>query len=106
VHKLILSEPAGQPFSRRGGIVANDNLRIIYAMRVFVLALDGVFDTGLTVLLDALGLANKFAAQQMGGTLSFQVSIVGGATLGTLLRQRLGTGSARASRRSPLTVLT
>jgi hypothetical protein len=39
-------------------------------MRVFVLALDGVFDTGLTVLLDALGLANKFAAQQMGGTLS------------------------------------
>ncbi len=46
-------------------------------MRVFVLALDGLFDTGLTVLLDALGLANKFAAQQMGGVLSFQVSIVG-----------------------------
>ncbi|CAB3647022.1 HTH-type transcriptional activator RhaS [Paraburkholderia sediminicola] len=46
-------------------------------MRIFILALDGVFDTGLTVLLDALGLANKFAAAQMGGALSFEVSIVG-----------------------------
>ena len=64
MHKLILGEPAGRerqgfdrrlgffgrgknrPFSRRGGIVANDNFRIIYAMRVFVLALDGVFGTG------------------------------------------------------------
>lgn len=46
-------------------------------MKIFVLALDGVFDTGLTVLLDALGLANRFAAAQMGGALSFEVSIVG-----------------------------
>jgi len=46
-------------------------------MRIFVFALDGVFDTGLTVLLDALGLANKFAAVHLGGTLSFEVSIVG-----------------------------
>ncbi|CAB3790572.1 GlxA family transcriptional regulator [Paraburkholderia caffeinilytica] len=46
-------------------------------MRILILALDGVFDTGLTVLLDALGLANRFAAAQMGGTLSFEVSIVG-----------------------------
>lgn len=46
-------------------------------MRILVLALDGVFDTGLTVLLDALGLSNKFAAHQMGGALSFEVSIVG-----------------------------
>jgi len=46
-------------------------------MRIFLLALDGVFDTGLTVLLDALGLAHKFAAQQMGGSLTFDVTIVG-----------------------------
>ncbi|WP_158901740.1 GlxA family transcriptional regulator [Burkholderia sp. L27(2015)] len=46
-------------------------------MRIFVLVLEGVFDTGLTVLLDALGLANKFAAVQTGGALSFEVSIVG-----------------------------
>lgn len=46
-------------------------------MKIFILALDGVFDTGLTVLLDALGLANRFAAAQMGGALSFEVSIVG-----------------------------
>src|ERR1700761_5775909 len=47
------------------GTVANGNFKVDYVMRIFVLALDGVFDTGLTVLLDALGLANKFAAQQM-----------------------------------------
>ncbi|HEY4065808.1 MAG TPA: helix-turn-helix domain-containing protein [Burkholderiaceae bacterium] len=46
-------------------------------MKIIVFALDGVFDSGLTVLLDALGLANKFAAGQKGGSLSFEVSIVG-----------------------------
>ena len=46
-------------------------------MHISLLALDGVFDTGLTVILDALGLAHKFAAQQMGGSLTFDVSIVG-----------------------------
>jgi transcriptional regulator GlxA family with amidase domain len=46
-------------------------------MRIAVLALEGLFDTGLAVVLDALALANKFAAQTMGGALSFDVSIVG-----------------------------
>lgn len=46
-------------------------------MRLFLLALDGVFDTGYTVLLDALSLANKFAAQQRGGTPPFEVWTVG-----------------------------
>jgi len=41
-------------------------------MRIIVLALDGLFDTGLTVVLDALGLANKFAAHK-----HFDLSIVG-----------------------------
>jgi len=42
-----------------------------------VLALDGLFDTGLTVILDALTLANKFSARQMGGTPHFDLSIIG-----------------------------
>ncbi|MFM0000594.1 helix-turn-helix domain-containing protein [Paraburkholderia dipogonis] len=46
-------------------------------MRISILALDGLFDTGLTVLLDAFTLANKFSALQMGGTPYFDVSIVG-----------------------------
>ena len=58
-------------------MVANDNFRVIYAMRISVLALEGLFDTGLTVALDAFALANKFSAQQMGGTPNFDVSIVG-----------------------------
>lgn len=45
-------------------------------MRTVVIALDGVFDTGLTVLLDALGLANKFAISQ-GSMAPFDVSVVG-----------------------------
>jgi transcriptional regulator GlxA family with amidase domain len=46
-------------------------------MRVSILALDGLFDTGLTVALDAFSIANKFSALQMGGTPRFDVSIVG-----------------------------
>jgi transcriptional regulator GlxA family with amidase domain len=46
-------------------------------MRIFVLALDELFDTGLTVTLDAFAIANRFSARQMGGTPHFEVSIVG-----------------------------
>jgi transcriptional regulator GlxA family with amidase domain len=46
-------------------------------MRISVLALEGLFDTGLTVVLDAFALANKFSAQQMGGTPHFEMSIIG-----------------------------
>jgi transcriptional regulator GlxA family with amidase domain len=46
-------------------------------MRIAILALEGLFDTGLTVLLDAFSLANKFSAGQMGGAPHFDVSIVG-----------------------------
>lgn len=45
-------------------------------MRTVVIALDGVFDTGLTVLLDALGLANKFALSQ-GSVAPFDLTVVG-----------------------------
>jgi transcriptional regulator GlxA family with amidase domain len=46
-------------------------------MRIAVLALEGLFDTGLAVALDALALANKFSARTMGGAPHFDVSIVG-----------------------------
>lgn len=46
-------------------------------MRISVLALDGLWDTGFTVTLDAFSLANSFSARQMGGTPYFDVSVVG-----------------------------
>jgi transcriptional regulator GlxA family with amidase domain len=61
---------------RAVGIVVNDNFGVIYAMRLAVLALDGLFDTGLTVILDAVGLANRFSAQKTGSP-RFSLSVVG-----------------------------
>src|SRR6201995_5418524 len=46
-------------------------------MRIAILALDGLFDTGLSVALDAFSLANKFSGLQMGGAPHFDLSIVG-----------------------------
>jgi transcriptional regulator GlxA family with amidase domain len=42
-----------------------------------VLALEGVFDTGLTAVLDAFALGNKFSAGRMGGTPTFEMSVIG-----------------------------
>jgi transcriptional regulator GlxA family with amidase domain len=57
-------------------IVANDNFEVIYAMRIFVLALEGVFDTGLAVLLDAFATANGLG-HTLAGSPQFDVSVVG-----------------------------
>jgi transcriptional regulator GlxA family with amidase domain len=46
-------------------------------MRIAVLALAGLFDTGLTVTLDALATANSLSAKLMKGRPNFDVSIVG-----------------------------
>ena len=46
-------------------------------MRISLLALEGLFDTGLTVTLDAFAIANRISAREMGGTPFFEVSIVG-----------------------------
>ncbi|WP_233833755.1 GlxA family transcriptional regulator [Paraburkholderia sp. ZP32-5] len=46
-------------------------------MHIVVLALNGLFDTGLSVTLDAFGAANKLSAKLMGGTPHFDVTIVG-----------------------------
>jgi len=45
-------------------------------MRISVVALEGVFDTGLTVLLDAFRMANTFSVRS-GGVAPFEVSLVG-----------------------------
>jgi transcriptional regulator GlxA family with amidase domain len=54
-------------------------------MRISILALEGLFDTALTVMLDAFTLANKFSAGQMGGSPYFDVSIIG-------MRKRVRSG--------------
>ena len=46
-------------------------------MRISVLALDGLFDTGLSVTLDAFLVANALSARMMGGTPRFDVKVVG-----------------------------
>jgi len=46
-------------------------------MRIAVLALDGLFDTGLSVTLDTFLVANKLSTAAMGGTPHFDVSVVG-----------------------------
>ena len=46
-------------------------------MRITVLALEGVWDTGLSVVIDAFGAANGLSSRLMGGTPRFDVSVVG-----------------------------
>jgi transcriptional regulator GlxA family with amidase domain len=46
-------------------------------MRIVILALEGFWDTGLSVMLDAFKLANNLSASLMGGSPHFDVSIVG-----------------------------
>jgi transcriptional regulator GlxA family with amidase domain len=46
-------------------------------MRISILALEGLFDTGFTVTLDAFSLANKIALSQGAATPPFNISIVG-----------------------------
>jgi transcriptional regulator GlxA family with amidase domain len=58
-------------------MVANDNNRIIYDMRLAILVLDGVFDTGLTVLLDTFATANELASAQGISRPLFDVKLVG-----------------------------
>jgi transcriptional regulator GlxA family with amidase domain len=50
---------------------------IVFAMRVFVLALDHVFDTGLATVLDAFQTANELAELSGVSTARFEVSVVG-----------------------------
>ncbi|WP_038936427.1 GlxA family transcriptional regulator [Bradyrhizobium japonicum] len=58
-------------------------------MRIQLLALEGFWDTGLTVTLDAFTIANNFAAAQTGGAPHFDLSIVG-------LRKKVRSGQGFA----------
>ena len=46
-------------------------------MRLVIFALDGLFDTGLTVLLDTFATANELAVAQGFATAPFDVRVVG-----------------------------
>jgi transcriptional regulator GlxA family with amidase domain len=60
-----------------GTIGKIDNFGRVLAMDILVLALDGVFDTGLSVLADALAIANDLASMQGLDTVRFQVTVAG-----------------------------
>jgi hypothetical protein len=55
----------------------NAKVDIIFAMRIFVLAMDGVFDTGLATVLDAFETANELAEMSGQASPRFDVAIVG-----------------------------
>ena len=59
-------------------------------MRVDILALNGVFDTGLAALLDAFATANELAQMQGLTTVRFEVTLVG-------VRSRVRTGQGLAA---------
>jgi len=53
------------------------NFDTVIAMRIHILALNGVFDTGLAAVLDAFGTANALAEMTGMSSLRFQVKVVG-----------------------------
>jgi transcriptional regulator GlxA family with amidase domain len=65
-------------------------------MRIAVLALEGLFDTGLTVTLDAFSTANALSARLFGGTPRFDVTIVG-------VRRKVRTGQGLTIPVKPIT---
>ena len=65
-------------------------------MRIAILALNELWATGLTVLLDAFGLANNFSARQMRGAPRFDVSVVG-------VRRRVRSGHGLSIPVKPIT---
>ena len=55
----------------------SDNYDTVIAMRIYVLALNEVFDTGLTTLLDTFGTANDLAESAGTPSARFDVTVVG-----------------------------
>jgi transcriptional regulator GlxA family with amidase domain len=58
-------------------IIKNDNFDSDVAMKIDVLSLNGVFDTGLAAVLDAFATANELALAQGITAAPFEVSVVG-----------------------------
>ena len=56
--------------------VVNGNKDIINDMRIYVLVVDQMFDTGLTAILDTLAMANEFISDRE-GRVPFEVTIAG-----------------------------
>lgn len=65
-------------------------------MRIIVLALEGLFDTGLTVTLDVFSTANNLSAALMAGSPRFDLSTVG-------VRRRVRSGQGLAIPVAPIT---
>src|SRR5262249_21182726 len=65
-------------------------------MRIAVLALEALWDSGLTVTLDAFSTANLLAARLMGGTPRFDVAIVG-------VRRKVRSGQGLTISVNPIT---
>ena len=55
----------------------NDNYAIVLAMRIYVLALNDVFDTGLSTLLDTFSTANELAESAGTSSARFDVTVIG-----------------------------
>ncbi len=55
----------------------NDIFRIVYDMKIDILALDGVFDTGLAALMDTLSTANELAAAGKPSVHPFDIRLIG-----------------------------
>ncbi|WP_206244226.1 GlxA family transcriptional regulator [Novosphingobium terrae] len=64
-------------------------------MRIIILALEGLFDTGLTATLDVFSTANSLSAAMMGGATRFDVSIMG-------MRRRVRSGQGLIIPATPL----
>lgn len=60
-----------------GSIGKNANYATVLAMRIYILALQDTFDTGLSTLLDTFSVANELAASSGALTTRFDVTIVG-----------------------------
>jgi transcriptional regulator GlxA family with amidase domain len=58
-------------------IVKNDSFDIDIAMKIDVLIVNGVFDTGLAAVLDAFATANELAVAQGLASVAFDVTVVG-----------------------------
>jgi hypothetical protein len=68
-------------------------------MRIHILALNGVFDTGLAAVLDAFGTANALAEMTGISSLRFQMKVVGLRKSITTARGRRGAAQMVWSRR-------
>lgn len=75
-------------------MVVNDNFRTEYDMKLAILAVDGVFDTGLTVLLDVFSTANELIGAYGLSCAPFDVACVG---LRPSIRTALGLTASVAS---------